>query len=104
MNRKAVVVLLWAGLSGLVIFRDWSDQKVALQELVGIWLLSIGALFLTELSDDLGLVAEALLAADVLIRPGGKGGANLTAAALGSILPGAQGKPSQTQPQPVLVA
>ena len=48
--------------------------ETALQELVGIWLLSVGALVLAELAGQLALIATAFLALDVILRPGANAG------------------------------
>lgn len=88
MNAKALVVLAWLGLSGYVVFRDWSaDKEKALQELTGIWLLSVIALVLSEASDNLGLIAELILVADVLIQPGSSNAGQSFAATMSKVLP-----------------
>lgn len=106
MNHKGLVVLLWAALSGYVIFRDGlSSSGKALQELVGIWLLSIIALGIGEMSDTLALLSEAFLAVDVVLQPGGSNAGANFAQTVSKILPAptptATAAPSQ--PQKVMV-
>lgn len=87
MNVRAIIVLAWAGMSVLVLVRDWSGQRqTAMQELTGIWLLSVLMLGVAEISDELGLILELLLVADVLIRPGSGNAGQVTAKTVASIL------------------
>lgn len=97
MNPKALIVIAWVGLSGYVLFRDWSDKTKAMQELTGIWLLSVGSLILAEMDDTLGLAAQGLLVADVLIQPGNTNAGTSFAATAAKILPGPT-TPTPAQP------
>ncbi len=95
MNSKALIVITWVALSGYVTFRDWSgDKEKCLQELTGIWLLSVAALVLGEMSDSLGLVAELILAADVLIQPGSTNAGQTAAKTISQILPSTKTQPA----------
>ena len=105
MNLKALVVLGWAGLTLYVIFRDWGSSDKVLQEMAGIWLLSVGALVIAEASPQLAMLSEAFLAVDVVIKPGSTDVGQTFAETVSKILPGATpaSTASTAKPQGVVV-